>query len=963
MRQRVHIIPSPWARLLRRVKSKYERALLLSTALEIEGLSELDTPVRLDRLTEIHVEAGWIWGHLTCHFSDREPVTLGGIPKFDLPALRDEILTRSSDLLNALEIIQVHTTRIVAWARDLTMRLHGKKWTANHELEAAIASFGRIGPILDFSADELSDIAPTEVVDALAIIRTFLLDPSEFRVRANQQFVTSELRRFKDYFDKVEAAPLTHNQRLAVITHEENTRVVAGAGTGKTSVIIAKAGYVVKTGLCKPAALLLVAFNRTAAQELSDRIQQRIGKSIQASTFHALGLKIIAEVEGKKPSLSKVAEDERAFYRLLESTVDNLAKTEQYQMVLRTYFQSYFSPYISPFEFEELGDYYAYLKDHEIITLQGEQVKSFEECEIANFLCLNGIEYEYERDYEVPTATPHRRQYRPDFYLNESAIYIEHLALDSRGETPPFINREEYLASLEWKRVLHAQHETRLVETYSYQRKQGVLLSTLEQKLREMGVVFRPITAHEALTRLKNNNQFSAFTKLLAVFLGHFKGGGHTAAGIRERASSLRMLDKRLEAFLDVFVPVVESYNRILSERGEIDFHDMIMKAAHYVETGRFRSPFTCIMVDEFQDISVGRARLIKALRSQQPSHRLFCVGDDWQAIYRFAGSDIALMRDFESHFGFTETVVLDKTFRFNDRIEAVASRFIQANPSQIRKILQTQTKVSEARVTIHRPRGKGEAIACAILRDIIDRMGSKSASVMIMGRYNFESDDFPWHDVRQEFPRLDVGFFTAHKAKGLEADSVVVLGLRAGRYGFPSEITDDPLLNVVLAAPEAYSHAEERRLFYVALTRARHAVYLVADPTKPSRFLDEIRQYGPDLVTAEGYAGLEHIKCPVCGGGELVQRTGPHGSFFSCSNYPLCDYKTQACKRCGVGLMRQDKSGKRVVCDQEQCGHEERICPSCGSGHLVERNGRYGLFLGCTNYGAGICRYTERLR
>jgi DNA helicase-4 len=164
--------------------------------------------------------------------------------------------------------------------------------------------------------------------------------------------------------------------------------------------------------------------------------------------------------------------------------------------------------------------------------------------------------------------------------------------------------------------------------------------------------------------------------KLTGTFLNHFKGGGHRLDDLRAKARRQGDKNQRAAAFLELFEAVYERYESRLRATNEIDFNDMILLAADHVASGRYRSEYRCILVDEFQDISAGRAKLIKALKDQGKGHRLFCVGDDWQAIYRFAGSDIALMRDFEEHFGPSQTVALDRTFRCNDGINALATRF-----------------------------------------------------------------------------------------------------------------------------------------------------------------------------------------------------------------------------------------------------------------------------------------------
>jgi DNA helicase-4 len=223
--------------------------------------------------------------------------------------------------------------------------------------------------------------------------------------------------------------------------------------------------------------------------------------------------------------------------------------------------------------------------------------------------------------------------------------------------------------------------------------------------------------------------------------------------------------------------------------------------------------------VDEFQDISLGRAGLIRALRGQVQGAKLFCVGDDWQSIYRFTGSDISLTTDFEGYFGPARRTALDRTFRFHDRIAAFSSHFVQRNPRQLRKRLSTAATSDKLGVVVYR-HGEGDDPLPTILAEIA-ALGA--ASVFLLGRYGFTAPD-DLRALQARFPRLNIRFLTAHGSKGLEADYVVLLGLTSGRHGFPSEVADDPVLGLVLADGEPFAFAEERRLFYVALTRVAAA-------------------------------------------------------------------------------------------------------------------------------------------
>ncbi len=192
------------------------------------------------------------------------------------------------------------------------------------------------------------------------------------------------------------------------------------------------------------------------------------------------------------------------------------------------------------------------------------------------------------------------------------------------------------------------------------------------------------------------------------------------------------------------------------------------------------------------------------------------------------------------------------------------------------------------------------------------------------------------------QFPRLNIQFKTVHSAKGLEADYVIVLNVESGWYGFPSTITDDPLLHLVIPRPETFPHAEERRLLYVAITRAKRAVFLLANTARKSIFATEIAE----MDGVSDLAGFARSNpCPDCTTGDLRIRTGPHGQFFGCSNYPDCTYS------------------RNVTSNQASRTQSNETCPGCGSGTLkvrIRRRGGHGSFLGCSKYPS--CRYTRNL-
>ena len=192
---------------------------------------------------------------------------------------------------------------------------------------------------------------------------------------------------------------------------------------------------------------------------------------------------IIGEAEGKRPTLAKSAENDRALFDLLKGIVTDLLTDGKLSSALLEWFQDWFAPYKKEHEFRSWGEYWDYIRRHDIRSLKGETVKSYEECEIANFLYLHGVAYEYEALYQHDTATAEKRQYQPDFYLTEAGVYIEHFGLDSYGNTASFVDREKYLQEMEWKRQIHAEHGTVLIETFSHERADGTLIQQVDREI------------------------------------------------------------------------------------------------------------------------------------------------------------------------------------------------------------------------------------------------------------------------------------------------------------------------------------------------------------------------------------------------------------------------------------------------------------------------------------------------
>ena len=809
-----------------------------------------------------------------------------------------------------------------------------------------------------------ADAVGGAAVERLAPIRAFAHQPQPVRAKAIDRFVAAELERWREFFDTVESNPLTSEQRLSIVVDEDATLVLAGAGSGKTSVITAKAAYLLKAGIRPADQILLLAFAKDAATEMSERIQARCEVPIQARTFHALAYDIIGVVEGSKPALAAHATDDAAFVALIRDILKDLvAGAADIAHAIIAWFSQFLIDPPEEQDTHSTHDGYTQVEKLDLRTLQGEQVQSFEELQIANWLYTNGVAYEYEPLYEPSVSTGGKRAYTPDFRLTESGVYLEHFGVRRRrlpdgGEeltTAPHVNREEYLEGMEWKRQVHAAHGTTLIETFSYEQSEGRLLEALKDKVAPY-VTLNPRPLDTIYDRVIELGHVDAFSMMLGTFLRQFKSGGYRPEDCIGKAERLK-LGRRARAFMAVFGPVYREYQTRLGDR--IDFEDMILRAARYVEDGRYVSPFRHILVDEFQDISQGRARLIKALKAQHADTRLFAVGDDWQSIYRFAGSDIHVMRNFGEEFGgrFGEettvhrTVDLGRTFRSVDKIALAARRFVLQNPAQITKTVVPAGKAPEPAICIAwTRRGDEDAQLREVLRELAETAprGDRKPTVLLLGRYRYV--DPGAYDLQRDFPGLALHYKTIHASKGLEADHVILLRSDSGRMGFPSEITDDPLLSLVSPEAEPFENAEERRVMYVAMTRARFTLTILASEARPSAFVRELlNDPSYDVAKPVEQATDSHCACGQCGGRLLTASSQAGRLWYRCEHVRLCGNLLPACSSCGVGLPVKTDEIDACVCPS--CTRTFTSCPACADGWLVPRQGKYGEFLSCVRY------------
>jgi len=716
----------------------------------------------------------------------------------------------------------------------------------------------------------------------------------------NAAFERREIARHADFFECVLPQPLNDEQRAAIVVDEDATLVVASAGSGKTTLLLGKIAYLVMRGLARPEQIALLAFNNSVRAEIRERLA-REHNAVAVHTFHSLGLELVRAARHGACRLSPMASDAGALHAFIADALRAMAHS--HPAVLGEWLAAHRHPQRDAQDFATTREWAVWSRRHPPVTLTDKRLRSHALREVVDRLQLAGIPCRLATRWPLTRGIP---AYTPDLFLPDVR-----LALDVRddplamrrgrgsGGNEGVIGRllrrvgREVLA-----RVVCLRHGLRRVclgDAWALQHS-GALGVQLAARLRRHGLDLS-LRALPAVLSGKSapaclDDTVSRLATCLALQRGGATGGRsdhadaapwpHGQASVSragapspesestDPASTTQRDERRQRAFDALFRHVAAAYAGHLAARGEIDFGDMIAQAARALDGGAVQVPFRYLLVDEFQDISAGRAELVKALRRSRPGMKLLAVGDDWQSIYRFAGSDVSIMAGFESHFGHTETRFLRRTFRFDRRVEAVASAFVLRNPAQIRKQVEAREPDDAApAVLLWLPPedmaddpmpgiaahllGPPAAASTTVLPTPCAAPPAARLDILILGRYRSLEEQARLDWLAAHYPQADWRFSTIHRAKGATADHAVVLGVRAGRRPFPADQAEDPLLAPFLGAPEVFPHAEERRLFYVALTRARKRVYVVADRRQPSPFFEELlSQPGAVVVCAD---------------------------------------------------------------------------------------------------------------
>ena len=709
--------------------------------------------------------------------------------------------------------------------------------------------------------------ATDEIVSLITSYKSF----DSIVERHNRQIENEILAKNKTFFDTCLKYPLDQQQRRAIVADEDNVLVVSSAGSGKTSSIVGKVKYLTEVKHVDPENILLISYTHKAAAELTERAG---AKGLRGYTFHKLALDLIGKATGEKPSICDNTDV------LFVKIYHQLLNERKFRKSVLSYFVDYD---------QDLEDWekrkrqrQQNLADVKVKTIKAIfpdmdgntfNVRSEQEKKICFALTALGVQYRYEEPYEHQVADETHSQYCPDFSIHYEKdgkpcrVYLEHFGVDEHHLVPAWFAKDKgisyeeankrYNDGIAWKKAVHEKYGTKLIYTSSADFHVKDIKEKLKTLLKGAGVPLHEKTDEELynLVLPKGSNQEKAFIRLTVTFITLLKSRCENMENALNDAKDAHD-DRSVFVIKNIFMPVYKEYVRELRERKQIDFTDAILMATKLCQESHPVS-YDYIIVDEFQDISIDRYKFLQAMREGSKPAKLFCVGDDWQSIYRFSGSDMTLFSKFPDFFGATDIRKIETTYRFGEPLVSLSSTFIQKNSAQLRKDIHPFNASAKTEL-LFQEYDRSQYV------DTLERVISsipKDKSIFLLGRYSFDDYylSFRYKCIKEngnfyyEIGGRKMEFLTAHKSKGLEADYVILLQCNKGTFGFPSQISDDPVLQIVLSGGDKYPYGEERRLFYVAITRAKEKTIVMYDKRYPSVFVDEFLH--PEKVTAESYA------------------------------------------------------------------------------------------------------------
>lgn len=649
------------------------------------------------------------------------------------------------------------------------------------------------------------------------------------RSKYNKKFIKKELISNKEFFDNINGCSLDNAQRIAVITNEDNNLIVAGAGSGKTLTMIAKIKYLIEIKGVDAKKILCISFTKDATNNIKKKCRNNL---VSFLTFHGLGKKIIEEYTGTKLDIS-LSDLEKIVNDFFKKDVLN---NEELKKKIIDYFGYYF--YVPSKDNKCLADKYEKEAWYDFETFRSkvkyknnkkiEKVRNIEELIIANFLYLNSINYEYNAN-KISGINNYK------FYLKDHDMYIDCSNKNSLNkENIKIIKMNTYFNSNIIKDIESA-----------------LILNKIVLKSRNMDNIYRKL--------INETSNFNELYNLIIKFIKLFKANNFNLDDIENfinvaNSKNDEFVQNRELIFLEIIKNIYVKYEKYLNENNKIDFDDMLNLATRCLNDNYIPSNmnYDYVIIDEYQDTSISRYSLINALK-KLTNAKIIAVGDDFQSIFRFTGCNLDIFVNFNKYFSNPKIMKIENTYRNSYSLIKVAGDFIMKNDNQIKKNLKSNKELYKPIIIYYYDSTNYKSILKKSVDNLIINL--KTKSIYIIGRNHKDLNEvlstglFKIKKVINNQTILEyienkdiyIKFSTVHSSKGLEDENVIIINLKNSQAGFPNKMSDDEILNYVTNNKENYLYEEERRLFYVALTRTRNTVSMLVPINSPSIFVREI--------------------------------------------------------------------------------------------------------------------------
>lgn len=715
------------------------------------------------------------------------------------------------------------------------------------------------------------------------------IKPEDFDLeKYNATVLEENYYKYKSYFDTMYSGiddniKLDEEQIKAILSDEDYSLIIAGAGTGKTTTMAAKVKYLVDICNVNPQEILVMSYTKKATEELDKRIRLDFGIPANVTTFHSLGLMYIRSIfKDRKCSVVDDNFKNKIFLQYLTDRLftkkeslkklvevfsqDNLVRFGDFfkknYMNYNTY-EEFFNAY-KEYRISQITDLDSHIKmqlDHDynqenIYTIKNELVKSKGEAMIANFLFMHNIPYDYEKVY--PELLDNNKPYHPDFtiYLGSEEIYIEYFGLSEVDDGKYNRYKKNMLEKIKYHRV----HHNKFIGL-DYSEGQN-LLSNLRTSLEYLGFNLEKINNREIISKLLDRHSLGQVYSLRNLYFNCIEkikssvNRTKAEAIIKDYLSSLTNQDEQKTSkiqyrFIGDFYKYYQKYLFSSPNEYKFDFPDMIYYANKYISRANDKElNFKYLVIDEYQDISQDKYTLVNNIIIKNHA-KIVAVGDDWQSIYAFNGSKIGYIYNFQKYFPYAKILYISRTYRNSKELIRYSGEFVMKNPMQIKKDLISAKSIENPIRFI------GFDDEVNKVKELIINIYLKHPDykVLILARKNknikelFNDENFRdsvgTKVTLAGFEDIKIDAMSIHKSKGLTYDEVIIIGLdRDFPIGNRSDFWIEELFRPK-DNKERYAYAEERRVFYVALTRTKNHVFLLVnnDSSLRSPFIEELYQ------------------------------------------------------------------------------------------------------------------------